>query len=115
MAQDKAGWDATQTALYWLEKEVYTVPLQRRSKRPKAKNWPHLRLVEEDLQNGAFKPGDNIGALWGDPSAHATDVDLDMDEAIWVAEQLLPETYTYGRTNKEYSHYLYRVAGWISS
>jgi len=111
MAQDKAGLDATQTALYWLEKEVYTVPLQRRSKRPKAKNWPHLRLVEEDLEAGAFKPGDNIGALWGEPSAHATDVDLDMDEAVWLAELLLPETYIYGRSNKEYSHYIYRVAG----
>lgn len=111
MAQDKAGWNATQTALYWLERDVYTVPLQRRSKRPKGKNWPHLRLVEEDLKNGAFKPGDNIGALWGEPSAHVTDVDLDMDEAVWVAEQLLPDTFIYGRTDKEFSHYLYRVAG----
>jgi hypothetical protein len=111
MTQNKTGFDPTQTAAYWLEKDVYTVPLQSRSKRPKAKNWPHLRLVEEDLQNGAFKRGDNIGALWGEPSAHATDVDLDMDEAIWVAEQLLPETFIYGRTDKDYSHYIYRVAG----
>ncbi len=111
MAQNKTGFDPTQTAEYWLEKDVYTVPLQSRSKRPKAKNWPHLRLVEDDLKAGAFKPGDNIGALWGDPSAHATDVDLDMDEAIWVAEQLLPDTFIYGRTGKEYSHYVYRVAG----
>jgi hypothetical protein len=111
MAQNKTGFDPTQTAEYWLEKDVYTVPLQSRSKRPKTKNWPHLRLVEEDLKAGAFKVGDNIGALWGEPSAHATDVDLDMDEAIWVAEHLLPETLTYGRSGKEYSHYIYRVAG----
>ena len=111
MAQNKTGFDPTQTAEYWLEKDVYTVPLQSRSKRPKAKNWPHLRLVEEDLKAGAFKVGDNIGALWGEPSAHATDVDLDMDEAIWVAEFLLPETFIYGRSGKEYSHYVFRVAG----
>ncbi len=111
MAKDKAGFDATQTALYWLSMDVYTVPLQRRSKKPKGKNWPHLRLVEEDLKNGAFQPGDNIGALWGEASAHATDVDLDMDEAVWVAGELLPETYIYGRKDKEYSHYIYRVAG----
>jgi hypothetical protein len=55
-----------QTAEYWLEKNVYTVPLRSRSKRPKTKDWPHLRLVEEDFKNGAFKPGDNIGALWGE-------------------------------------------------
>jgi hypothetical protein len=72
MAQNKTGFDPTQTAEYWLEKDVYTVPLQSRSKRPKTKNWPHLRLVEEDLKAGAFKVGDNIGALWGEPSAHAT-------------------------------------------
>lgn len=111
MAQNKTGFDPTQTAEYWLEKGVYTVPLQSRSKRPKAKNWPHLRLVEEDLKAGAFKVGDNIGALWGEPSAHVTDVDLDMDEAIWVAEFLLPETFTYGRKGKDFSHYIYRAAG----
>jgi len=111
MAQNKAGFDPTQTAEYWLEKKVYTVPLRSRSKRPKTKDWPHLRLVYDDLQNGAFKRGDNIGALWGKASDHATDVDLDMEEAIWVAEYILPETFIYGRTNKEYSHYIFRVVG----
>lgn len=111
MAQNKTGFDPTQTAKYWLEKNVYTVPLRSRSKRPKSTNWPHLRLVEDDLKNGAFKPGDNIGALWGDASDHATDVDLDMEEAIWVAEYILPETFIYGRTGKERSHYVYRAVG----
>lgn len=111
MAQNKTGFDPTQTAAYWLEKNVYTVPLRSRSKRPKSKNWPHLRLVEDDLENGAFQRGDNIGALWGEPSDHATDLDLDMDEAIDVAEFILPETFVYGRTGKEYSHYVFRVVG----
>ena len=111
MAQNRAGFDPTQTAEYWLEKKVYTVPLRSRSKRPKARDWPHLRLVEEDIQNGAFKRGDNIGALWGDASDHATDIDLDMGEAIGVAEFILPETFIYGRSGKEYSHYVYRVIG----
>ncbi len=107
----KAGLDATQAAQHWLRQKVYTVPLRSRSKRPKARDWPHLRLVEEDLRNGAFKRGDNIGALWGEASEGATDVDLDMAEAIWVAEHILPETFIYGRTNKEYSHYVFRVKG----
>ena len=100
-----------QTAEDWLEKGVYTVPLRSRSKRPKGKDWPHLRLVEEDFKNGAFKPGDNIGALWGEASDHATDIDLDMEEAVWVAEYILPETFIYGRTGKEDSHYVYRIVG----
>ena len=111
MAQNKTGFDPTQTAKYWLEKNVYTVPLRSRSKRPKSTNWPHLRLVEDDLENGAFKPGDNIGALWGDASDHAVDVDLDMEESIWVADYILPETFIYGRTGKERSHYVYKVIG----
>ena len=111
MAQSKVGFDPTQTAEYWLEKNVYTVPLRSRSKRPKALDWPHLRLVHSDLEAGAFKPGDNIGALWGEASDHATDIDLDMEEAVAVAEHILPETFIYGRTGKEYSHYVYRVMG----
>ena len=111
MAQSKVGFDPTQTAEYWLEKKVYTVPLRSRSKRPKAKDWPHLRLVHSDLERGVFKPGDNIGALWGDASDHATDIDLDMEESVAVAEHILPDTFIYGRSGKEYSHYVYRVIG----
>ena len=111
MAQSRVGFDPTQTAEYWLEKNVYTVPLRSRSKRPKARDWPHLRLVHSDLEAGVFKPGDNIGALWGEASNHATDIDLDMEESVAVAEQLLPETFIYGRVGKEYSHYVYRIIG----
>lgn len=111
MAQSKSTDFLAQTAEDWLARGVYTVPLRSRSKRPKGTNWPHLRLVEEDFRNGAFKPGDNIGALWGEASDHATDIDLDMEEAVWVAEYILPETYIYGRTNKEDSHYVYRIVG----
>jgi len=111
VAQSKSTDFLAQTAEDWLEKGVYTVPLRSRSKRPKGKDWPHLRLVEEDFKNGAFKPGDNIGALWGEASNHATDIDLDMEEAVWVAEYILPETFIYGRTSKEDSHYVYRIVG----
>jgi hypothetical protein len=99
-----------QTAEYWLEKKVYTVPLRPRSKRPKDHNWPHLRLVGEDLLK-KFKPGDNIGALWGDASDGATDIDLDMMEACWIAEHILPETLIYGRRDKPGSHYIFKCKG----
>lgn len=111
MAQDKTTNFIAQTAHYWLEeKGVYTVPIRSREKRPKSAKWNHLRLVGDAIDK-AFRPDDNIGALWGDASDHATDVDLDMDEAIWVAGILLPETFAYGRKGKEYSHYVYRCQG----
>ena len=111
MSEIKSTDFLAQTAEDWLARNVYTVPLRSRSKRPKGKDWPHLRLVEEDFKNGAFKQGDNIGALWGEASDHATDIDLDLEEAVEVAEHILPETFTYGRTGKEWSHYLYRIVG----
>jgi hypothetical protein len=111
LAQSKSTNFLAQTAEDWLARGVYTVPLRSRSKRPKGKDWPHLRLVEEDFRNGVFKPGDNIGALWGEASDHATDIDLDLEEAVEVAPHILPETYIYGRTGKEESHYVYRIVG----
>jgi hypothetical protein len=111
LAQNKTTDFLAQTAEYWLSKGVFTVPLRSRSKRPKGRDWPHLRLVQEDFNNGAFKPGDNIGALWGEASDHATDIDLDLEEAVEVAPHILPETFMYGRTDKEDSHYVYRIVG----
>ena len=110
MAQNSRGFDPTQTAIDWLERGVYTVPLRPRSKRPKDDGWTHLRLVHDQIPK-KFKPGDNIGALWGEPSKWAVDVDLDMDEACDVADYLLPETFTYGRRGKEYSHYVFKCRG----
>lgn len=107
---NKSGFDATQTALDWRERDVYTVPLRPRSKRPKDYNWTKLRLDGAKLKR-AFKPGDNIGALWGDPSKGATDLDLDIVESCLVAPHILPETFTYGRRDKPGSHYVYRCPG----
>ena len=111
MADLKTRPYITQVASDWLERGVFTIPLKRNSKEPKSKRWPHLRLAEEDFDNGVFKDGDNIGGLWGDASDHIIDVDLDMEEACDVAPHIIPETYIYGRTGKERSHYLYRVVG----
>lgn len=110
MANNKHGFDATQTAEDWRERDVYCVPLRPRSKRPKNHDWTKLRLSGKKL-NGAFKLGDNIGALWGEPSKGATDVDLDLEEACLVAPHILPETFIYGRRDKPNSHYVYRCPG----
>lgn len=111
MTNNKTGFDATQTAEDWLkDRGVYCVPLRPRSKRPKNSNWPDLRLVDDKIDR-AFKLGDNIGGLWGAPSNHATDLDLDLEEACLIAPHILPETFIYGRRGKESSHYLFRCVG----
>jgi len=107
---NRPGFDATQTAVYWSELDVYTVPLRPRSKRPKDHNWTQLRLVPKTIPK-AFSIGDNIGALWGEPSNWIVDIDLDTEEACLVAPHILPETFIYGRRGKPNSHYLYRCIG----
>jgi hypothetical protein len=49
--------------------------------------------------------------LWGEASDHATDMDLDLEEAVWVAPYILPETFIYGRLGKEDSHYIFKCVG----
>lgn len=116
MANNKHGLDATQTAKYWRELDVYTVPLRSRSKRPKHTNWTKLRLDGEQLDR-AFQKGDNIGAILGEPSNDLTDLDLDLWEACRVAPHIMGkehETFTYGHREKPESHFLYRCRGAVT-
>ena len=100
--------NSVQVARSWLDMGIQPVPLKPHSKKPKTgKGWNTLQ-VEEDTIPQFFKKGDNIGGLWGEPSGWIIDVDLDWDEAVWLAPLLLPETFIYGRKSRPMSHYLYR-------
>lgn len=113
--QSKSGIDVKQAAIDWEERGVYTVPLHEGTKRPRGKNWQHLRLVSDEFGK-AFRLGDNLGGLWGEPSNWATDFDLDLSTAPLVAEHILEEypTFIYGRLGKEWSHYIFRCVGAVT-
>lgn len=109
-------FNSARHAARWLERGIYPVPLEARTKRPKgekngsakgAENWNKLRVTEETIDR-YFKNGDNIGGLWGEPSAWAIDIDLDTSEAQSIARYFLPETLIYGRHKAPGSHYIYR-------
>jgi hypothetical protein len=109
-------FNAARHALRWLERGIYPVPLEARTKRPKgevngsakgANGWTKLRVSEKNVHKH-FKDGDNIGGLWGEPSNWAIDVDLDTPEAQQIALSYLPETLIYGRNRAPASHYIYR-------
>lgn len=108
--------DSVKIAKHWLALGVQPVPLASRSKRPKgegkegAKGWTKLRVTEDTVEQ-FFKPGDNVGALWGEPSNWLVDIDLDCKEARDAAVKLLPETFVYGRKSSPHSHYVYRCSG----
>lgn len=109
-------FNSARHALRWLDKGIYPVPLEARTKRPKgerkgsakgAKGWTTIRVNKGNVHK-YFKDGDNLGGLWGEPSAWAIDVDLDTPEAQAVARFFLPETLVYGRDNAPHSHFIYR-------
>lgn len=109
--------DSVKIAKHWLSLGVQPVPLAKQSKRPKgeaqggnAKGWTKLRVTSQTVEQ-FFQPGDNVGALWGEPSNWLVDIDLDSEEARVAAVKLLPETFVYGRKSSPYSHYIYRCSG----
>lgn len=106
--------DAVGAAASWLELGILPCPLRPGSKVPSGgKGWNTLRVTPKTLDK-FFKPGDNLGGLWGEPSHWIVDIDLDWDEAASFAEHYLPETFVYGRQSRPGTHYLYRVKGAVS-
>ena len=103
-----ARLNSAKVAESWLGKGILTVPIRAKSKRPKhGEGWNDLRINSETI-NQYFKPGDNVGGLWGKPSNWIVDLDLDWDEACDAALYLLPETFIYGRHSRPNSHYLFK-------
>ena len=100
--------NSTVVALSWLELGISPIPIRPRSKRPKGgEGWNKLRVTEKTIPQH-FRPGDNVGGLWGSPSDWIVDIDLDWTEAAIAARTLLPKTFTYGRLSRPETHYLYR-------
>lgn len=85
------------------------VPIPHKEKAPHLKGWQQLRLDESDIPE-YFDKDNNIGVLLGKPSKGLIDVDLDCDEAIFLASTFLPDTERmHGRKSKRASHFWYRV------
>jgi putative DNA primase/helicase len=83
------------------------VPIPQGKKAPFVQDWVHLELRETDLAS-VFSKGGNIGVILGEASGGLVDVDLDVPEAIVIADALLPVTNRiHGRTSKPHSHRWY--------
>ncbi len=96
-------------ALAFLLRGFFVVPIPQRQKAPRIKGWTELRLEKQDLEE-AFREGDNIGVILGDPSGGLVDVDLDSLEAITVAPSFLPVTdRIHSRKSKPSSHWWFQV------
>lgn len=99
-----------------LERGYYSVRLAQGKKRPSTRGWNTFRLTGDALAS-AFNEGDNRGRLLGLPmtpesglSGYGVCVDLDCDEAIGLAAELLPETSEVGgRSGAPQSHWFFRT------
>jgi len=106
----RPGTDAStlEWARYYLRHGWKPVPVPKRQKHPHLKNWPKLRLKDNDLPKN-FRNGSNIGLLLGAPSRGLGDVDLDSPEAVALAPTFLPNTdMIHGRIGKRESHWWYK-------
>ncbi|MCU1317707.1 MAG: hypothetical protein JWN63_3029 [Candidatus Acidoferrum typicum] len=85
------------------------VPIPPKKKGPRLKGWQKLRLDQSDIPE-YFDERDNIGILLGKPSRGLVDIDLDSQQAIFLAPHFLPKTRkVHGRKSKPNSHYWYHV------
>jgi hypothetical protein len=103
--------DARGAAPIYLAKGSAPIPVQFGSKTPVFANWANFLLTKASLELH-FPPDRpcNIGILNGVPSNNRVDVDLDCDEAVLAARELLPNTgWIFGRKSRPGSHWNYQV------
>ena len=85
------------------------IPVPHKSKNPGFKRWQNMRLTEAELTRHFNGNQQNIGILLGEASVGLVDVDLDVTEAVTLAQKLLPQTTTFGHKSKRHSHYLFQT------
>jgi bifunctional DNA primase/polymerase-like protein len=105
--KNPAGNGLRRAAPSYLRKGYSPVPIGSGKKSPTLTGWPKLRMREDEIADH-FGRHDNIGLILGEPSGGLVDVDLDVGEAIKLAEYFLPSTHMrHGRQRKPTSHYWY--------
>ena len=93
------------TALDYHRRGWQVIPVRFRGKEPLNKDWPNLRLSEDEIRK-EFSLARNIGVLEGEPSGHRANVDCDAVGSEIIADALMPSTACYGRASRPRSHYI---------
>jgi hypothetical protein len=84
-------------------------PVSPRSKKPSVEDWPNYE-ADPDNVTYVFPDGINIGVQNGARSNNVCDVDNDWEETIFLADALIANYPTFGRSGKPRSHHLVKIA-----
>jgi hypothetical protein len=96
-----------EAAAMYVNRGFLPLPVPFRKKAPNLAGWPEFRVTAAELPR-YFEGETNIGLILGDNYGTA-DVDLDSQEALAAAAEILPKTaMVFGRPSKPASHYMYR-------
>jgi len=97
--------DAREAARGYIARGYAVIDAPAGAKAPTRHDWPHARLIADDLD-----PHGNIGLMLGDASGGLVDVDLDTPEATAAAPYLLPSTeMRHGRVSTPCAHWWFRI------
>lgn len=97
-----------EAAQMYTQAGFFTLPIPFGRKGPRLKDWSNLRLQVDDLPKFFNGSSESIGVLLGEPSGGLIDIDLDVGEAIHLADEFLsPTPCEFGRKSKPRSHRLY--------
>ncbi len=109
-----ASTPVREAAEHYLSLGWRIVPVPHRQKAPAVKGWPDFQVDTDGLVTALPEPS-NIGVILGAVSGGLVDIDLDCPEAVELAPEFLPDTWTFGRPSKPRSHWLFVVPGGAST
>lgn len=105
---------AEQSPTNALEYAAYTrmglTVVPNEGKRPLLQDWTNRRLTEEELPS-RFGDGQNLGLVNGEASGGLVIIDVDVSEALKIADLFLKKTLRSGREGTPDAHAWYRSPG----
>src|SRR5262245_1200512 len=97
------------SAIFWIERGFFPVPIPYREKGPKIENWQNLHITAADVPRYFNGAPQNIGVLLGEPYGNC-DIDLDCAQAVAAFPHFAPDTgLIWGHASKPRSHWIYRI------
>src|SRR5215218_1739997 len=81
-----------------------------KDKKPLLRGWPSKILAEDELPRH-FDNGQNVGLVNGEASGSLVAVDMDVPEALTIADEFLPKTLRSGRESTPGAHAWYVAHG----